>query len=354
MFPQFFTLTSWLVAIVFGLIFTLSYRHEKRRLVNGVFFNLFLFSTLAAIAFSILQSGNRLLTFGLFAIIIILFIALLAFYLLQSILLLWNAWIVWHKESHSLANMLTFALGIAVILIPIISNLFANHLPKPFFIFINSFSYLVIFYVLFWFYNYLTMLVLYQFNRPKFNQDFIIVLGSGLLHGDQVPPLLQARINRGLDFQQKQLQKTGKCATMVFSGGQGPDETVPEGQAMLKYAISQGLDATAGVAETKSKTTLENMQFSKQLIDQSTVVNPNVIFVTNNYHTFRASLFAKQVGLHADGIGARTAKFFLPNAVIREYIAIFVRQKKWHLVAISLLLIVSVVSTILETYFVGQ
>ncbi len=354
MIPQLLTISSWGLALVFGFIFMMSYHQEKRRLINGIFFNLFLFSTLTAIAFSILQSNNKILIFSLFALLIILFIIILAFYLLQSLLLLWNAWIVWHKESHSLANMLTLVLGLAVLLIPIISNLFANYLPKSLFIWINSFSYLLIFYVLFWFYNYLTMLVIYQFNRPKFNQDFIIVLGSGLLNGSEVPPLLQARINRALQFQQKQLQKNGKPATIIFSGGQGADETLPEGQAMLQYALHQGLSPVFGVAETKSKTTLENMQFSKRLIDQSKIASPNVIFVTNNYHTFRASLFAKQVGLAADGIGARTAKFFLPNAVIREYIAIFVRQKKWHFVAICLLLIVSVSLSILETYFVGQ
>ena len=38
-----------------------------------------------------------------------------------------------------------------------------------------------------------------------------------------------------------------------------------------------------GWAETQSKTTLQNMQFSKQLIAQGPDKNPRTIFVTNNY-----------------------------------------------------------------------
>lgn len=33
---------------------------------------------------------------------------------------------------------------------------------------------------------------------------------------------------------------------MIFSGGQGGDETVPEGPAMLENAIAHGLPATDG------------------------------------------------------------------------------------------------------------
>lgn len=216
--------------------------------------------------------------------------------------------------------------------------------------FLTVFPNLVIFYLGFWFYNYLTMLTIYQFNWPRLRQDYIIVLGAGLLDGDRVSPLLGQRIMRGLRFYQKQQRKTHHRAVMIFSGGQGGDETVPEGQAMLEYAIAHGLPATDGWAETQSKTTLQNMQFSKQLIAQGPVKNPRTIFVTNNYHTFRAGMFAKQAGLKADGIGARTARFFLPDAIIREYIAIFVRNKWWHAVAMLGILIVSLLLTWFDVY----
>lgn len=199
------------------------------------------------------------------------------------------------------------------------------------------------------------MLVLYQFNFPKYNKDYIIVLGAGLLNGDQVSPLLGQRIDRGLTFYKKQLKKTGKVAKMIFSGGQGGDEKVPEGTAMLEYALKQGLPENDGLAETESKNTYQNMLYSKKIIEkQADVKSPKTIFVTNGYHTFRAGMVAKQAGLKADGIGAHTAKFFLPNAIIREYIAIFMRNKYWHAAAIILMAIGSGVLTWIEYRYGGK
>ncbi len=63
-------------------------------------------------------------------------------------------------------------------------------------------------------------------------------------------------------------------------------------------------------------------------MDQQTGGPYRAIFTSNNYHIFRAGLYAKQAGLKADGIGAKTAFYYLPNAFLREYIAILVLHKK--------------------------
>lgn len=113
---------------------------------------------------------------------------------LQAFLLLWNAWIMWRHESHTLANMLALYLGLAILILPFLGNLLSSHVPQPVSYFLTVFPNLVIFYLGFWFYNYLTMLTIYQFNWPRLRQDYIIVLGAGLLDGDRVSPLLGQRI----------------------------------------------------------------------------------------------------------------------------------------------------------------
>ena len=341
---------GWLMPITFGVIFGWRYHRDKVRLSNGIWFSLFFYTFWALLAMTILGSNQHILIVvcGTLFVLLILLIGLL--FVLQAFLLLWNAWIMWRHESHTMANMLTLFLGLAILVLPVVGNMVGNWVPHVVSYWMAVFPNLVIFYLAFWFYNYLTMLVIYQFNRPKLRQDYIIVLGAGLLDGNRVSPLLGQRIMRGLTFYQKQQRKTQYPAVMIFSGGQGGDETVPEGQAMLDYAVAHGLPAERGWAETASKTTLQNMQFSKQLIDQGPVKEPQTIFVTNNYHTFRAGMFARQVGLYADGIGARTARFFLPNAIIREYIAIFVRNKWWHVVAMVSLLILSVLLVWFDYY----
>jgi len=340
----------WLVPASFGVIFSWRYWHDKVRLSNGLWFSLFFYSFLTMLAITILGTNNHPLIMVCGAIFIGFILLLGVLFFLQAFLLLWNAWIMWRHESHTLANMLTLILGLAILFLPFVGSAIGNRVPPTVNTFMTIFPNLVIFYVAFWFYNYLTMLVIYQFNHPRLRQDYIIILGAGLLNGDEVSPLLAQRIMRGLKFYQKQQRRTKHPAVMIFSGGQGSDETVPEGQAMLDYAVAQGLPAEAGWAETKSTTTLENMQFSKKLIDQGAVKAPRTIFVTNNYHTFRAGMFAKQAGLKADGIGARTARFFLPDAIIREYIAIFMKHKWWHAAATVGMLILSLAMIWLDWY----
>lgn len=334
---------GWVVPLLFGAIFFTRYAIEKRRLSNGIWFSLFFYSTMVMLAVSIIGFGNK----WLFGISLILFIGVILLiglaFALQAFLLLWNAWIVWRRESHTLANMLTLFLGIAILLAPFIVRWTSLYLPVPIATFINLFPGMVIFYVLFWFYNYLTMLVIYQFNHPRYRQDYLIVLGAGLLNGNEVSPLLGRRIDRALKFYRKQFRKIGQGPVIIFSGGQGGDETVAEGVAMRQYAIDHGLPPEQAIAEDQSKTTYENMIFSKKIIDGRGTVQPKITFVTNGYHTFRAGMIARKAGVPANGIGAHTAKFFLPNAIIREYIAIFVGNKRWHAIAIGLMFLLSLV-----------
>lgn len=53
----------------------------------------------------------------------------------------------------------------------------------------------------------------------------------------------------------------------VPSGGQGSDEIISEGEAMKRYLLEQGIPEDQIMPETKSTNTLENMKFSKELIN---------------------------------------------------------------------------------------
>lgn len=111
---------------------------------------------------------------------------------------------------------------------------------------------------------------------------------------------------------------------------------------MRDYALNLGIPMSATLLEDKSRTTLENMLFSAKIINQQTHGTPyRAQFCTNNYHLFRAGLFAKQAGLNANGLGAHTALYFLPNATIREYAAIFLMNKKRHAIVLGLCMLPS-------------
>lgn len=154
--------------------------------------------------------------------------------------------------------------------------------------------------------------------------DQIVVLGSGLL-GDKVTPLLAGRIERGIA-----LQKKNPDALLILSGGQGPGETVSEGEAMQKWALAHGADPARTAAETASRNTEENLAFSRQLFP---CPRGKTALVTTGYHVFRALVFSREQYMPAKGFGSRTKWYFSLNAVLREYAAFVVhtrvRQLLW-------------------------
>src|SRR5699024_7350595 len=161
---------------------------------------------------------------------------------------------------------------------------------------------------------------------------YVIVLGSGLIAGHIVPPLLQSRIKKALQFYEKQKKRTGKAPKILFSGGRGSDEKLSEAEAMKEYALTQGLPLEDILLDDQSTNTHENMLFSKKIMDQHSPQGYKVIFSTNNFHLLRAALYAKQIDLNAQGIGAKTALYYWPNAFIREFIAYLNLHRKAHLI----------------------
>lgn len=175
--------------------------------------------------------------------------------------------------------------------------------------------------------------LLYNFRPILYTPDFIIILGSGLI-GDKVPPLLASRINKAVE----QYRKYNGKPLIITSGGQGSDEKVSESYAMKAYIHEHHLDIPdeAVVMEDQSTTTLENMKFSKKIIEEKIGKNAKGIFVSNNYHILRAGFYAYRAKLKAHGVGAKTAFYYVPNAFTREFIGLLEMYKWRHIMLISL------------------
>lgn len=340
----------YLFPIITFSIFLISYFKDRRRLVNGLFFNIFLISFAISFTYLAFSTGSRFLIV-LFLIFFIIFMIVSAFGIYALIFgLFLNAKIVMKKESRNLSNMLTLFLGLALVFHLILTFLNPEKfLPEDVTVFLSSFL-LLESYFLVSIFNFLMISLLSLFNKEKKDQDFIIVLGSRVF-GDKVPPLLASRIDRAITFYNEQ-SKVSFPPKIIFSGGQGPDEEIPEGLAMQKYALNKGIPSKDTIIEDKSVNTLQNMKFSKVIMDNVMPDGYKSIFVTNNYHVFRASIYARMANLKSNGLGSKTAYYFLPNALIREYIALIVMNKKRHMIVIVLIFILSIVSAIINHYFV--
>ncbi len=246
------------------------------------------------------------------------------------------------KEGKSWKNMLGIILG-GMICLSIVALVFARTL----FTWSLGMAGDYIYYVLAMFIAYLQcvligtcLLGLKAARRvPKFDKDFIIILGCKMRDDGSLTNLLRSRVDRAVQFAQMQKKATGKDIIFVPSGGQGKDEVVSEALAMKNYLVSQGISEDKIIMEDKSTSTYENIKFSNEIISKQ-MEDAKISFSTTNYHVLRAGIIASNQDLKVEGIGARTKAYFWINAFIREFIATLVSERRSHIKTLVVLMLI--------------
>ena len=148
--------------------------------------------------------------------------------------------------------------------------------------------------------------------------EYLVVLGAGL-HGD-VPSLsLTDRLNAALDW----LEAHPDCVAVV-SGGQGPGETMTEGEAMEVWLEARGVESERIIVEDAATSTWENLENSFALIrERGGEPDGNTAIVTSEYHLYRAKAMAGKLGVECYGVAGRTSWPTLAlNYFIREGFAV--------------------------------
>lgn len=154
-------------------------------------------------------------------------------------------------------------------------------------------------------------------NVPERGKDVVIVLGAGL-RGDGVSSTLALRLNKAIEY-----LIDNDNTIVIVSGGQGPDEQVTEASAMKKYLLDKGIAEGRILEEDQSTSTKENFMFSKTILDEWFGTETYTsIYVTNDFHSFRAGFYAKKIGLNSEGMASASQIYMLPNYYSREYLAL--------------------------------
>ncbi len=187
------------------------------------------------------------------------------------------------------------------------------------------------------------IVVRHQIEKPV---NFLIILGCGIRKDGTPTPLLRGRVDRAIRFYEQQKASTGKELIFIPSGGQGADEVVAESTAMKNYLLERGIPERLIVEENRSTSTLENMKFSKQII-QRLDPNGSVAFATTNYHVFRSGLFARRVKMRAVGMGAKTKWYFWPNAAVREFVGLLTNHRLKQALVLGTMVVLYIGLTIL-------
>jgi len=329
----------WLVLLplFFGAGFWFFYNRNKMSLIPSYFLTLCLLSS-ATIIMSylytyLIESGNFAIRI-LFALILLPLAVIISFGIYGLIfILLTNSYIILKKERRSFAHALTLILALCVIGFSLVTHFLQNvEVPDSIQIFLFTGYFLLSFYFVH-IIQYAIASILANLSRPKYNQQYIIINGCGLING-KAPPLLASRVDKAIEFYNKQKQ-VSHAPKLIMSGGQGSDEPISEARAMMEYALLKGVSEDDIILEEKSETTLQNMKFSKEIMDNNEAADEKPyrsIFSTSNYHLLRTGMYARAAGLRINGIGSKTALYYLPNALIREYIAYVVMHKRRHMI----------------------
>lgn len=142
--------------------------------------------------------------------------------------------------------------------------------------------------------------------------DYIIVLGAQVYKSGP-SSVLKYRLDKAAEY----LAENSETVCIV-SGGMGANEPEPEAVIMAEYLEKKGVTADRIIKEEKSETTAENISNSMKYINSDAAVG----IVTNNFHVMRALQTAERQGLeNAKGISAGSNKAYLPNNMLREFMA---------------------------------
>lgn len=317
-----------LIGLSFILIGGLLLLIERRNFYFGLLFVFGVVISLLSLVYiltdkiaKITPTIGNIVDLALLAVIVISFILVVLY-------LIFNTFVMNKKEGRSPTAVLSMLLGINIFVIvpfPFWLDLL-NGIRMPIYVALIITILCVINFILtMMFVFYLMYSVFYQFIPYKKNINFIIVLGSGI-RSEEVTPLLKSRLDKAIEYFNR-----NKDIKIIVSGGQGEDEPVSEAYAMKKYLLTQHIPEEDIIMEDESTTTFENMTFSRKKIEtylnHRNLKNVNIIFSTNNYHVLRASIYARKAKLNAQGVGAPTAHYFLPSALIREFIALIEMHK---------------------------
>jgi uncharacterized SAM-binding protein YcdF (DUF218 family) len=314
--------TLGLAALAF-LVFLASVAGDSRSFRNAVFLGLALALAALGLADRLANMPSRLghlLLLGL-----VLLIALVPF--LVACYLIVNGVTMARRERLRPANLLPLIAGFGILAV-IGLDLAADQTRSVKLGLLATVATLVFGYVSFLLVSYVLYAWLYgQLAGLMTRADYVIVLGTGLGRNGRVTPLLASRLERGRGVW-RSLAARGRDPVMIVSGGQGSDEPVPEAQAMAAYLIERGFRADRLAREDQSGTTEENLAFSKAIIDAARPAHPDkrgprCVIVTSNYHVFRTAIIARKTRIRGQVTGARTAGYYWPSAMLREFAAVF-------------------------------
>jgi uncharacterized SAM-binding protein YcdF (DUF218 family) len=146
----------------------------------------------------------------------------------------------------------------------------------------------------------------------KPSEDATVVVLGCRAYGSRPSIMLASRLDAAYEYLTEHPD-----AICIVSGGQGPDESMPEAECMYLYLTEKGIAPERIYQENQSTSTRENLLFSQEIIAEEGL-NPEIAIVTNEYHEYRAGMIADALEMEYSAVPARTPLWLFPTYYIRE------------------------------------
>ena len=163
--------------------------------------------------------------------------------------------------------------------------------------------------------GFLTSLIVSADKTAPQEDCTVIVLGCQV-RGDHPSLMLMERIESACKY-----LKEHPDVPCIVTGGKGDDENISEAQCMYNNLVKMGISPDRIYMENKAVDTVENIKFSKEIIEQNGL-SSNTAIVTDIFHEYRASNIVKDAGLTYGSVPAECVWYLLPTFYVRELIAI--------------------------------
>ena len=134
--------------------------------------------------------------------------------------------------------------------------------------------------------------------------DFLLILGCRV-KGDTPDEMLRLRAKAAAKF----LNEHKNVRAICCGGIVHEDQTKSEAQAIKEILLQNGIESERIFLEDKSQTTFENFVNAKKITDSlQTEKEPEIAFISSEFHLMRASVIASLVGVKASSIPAPSPK----------------------------------------------
>ncbi len=163
-----------------------------------------------------------------------------------------------------------------------------------------------------------SQIILKAQETPTSGATYVIVLGAKV-NGSQPSLTLSRRIQVASQYLLENPE-----AKVIATGGQGPDQGIPESLAIVRGLTARGVEPHRIMAEEKSTTTKENLIYALERIEgQGGTADDSVIIVSSAFHLFRAQLLAEKIGYTSTQVlGSSSLLVLVPHYYAREAAAL--------------------------------